>query len=665
MHFGLLNNDALWVLDETQLMGVGVRTSAQLEGLRKRIGVAAPVVTWWASATLDKRLLKTVDHPEIEPSLELNAVDRKDKEVLKRVGAVKRVSKLAVRLAEDSSKTVDPYVQSLAGEVCQKHQASTLTLVILNRVDRARKLFMAIEKNSKGKALPEQVLIHSRFRPIEREELAEKLNNIGEKIIVATQAVEAGVDISARTLITELAPWSSLVQRFGRCNRSGEFNKSGGADVFWIDLDTKDEKAAKGVALPYLPEQMNSARDLLKAAEDSGASPSALESLKVEEPLAESHILRKKDLIELFDTTPDLAGLDIDVGRYIRDGEERDVQVFWRQIGEGEPDEEIRPMRRELVRVGLFEFEKFRKKNKGEVWVWNVLDGGWERAQRLAPGQTYLIDYDLGGYSATLGWTGEKEKGDFPILTLADQEPQVTERDGQNLDDASINKPDFQSIEEHTADVVKVCKEIIASLPAAELWKDSLVKAARWHDVGKAHACFQAFITKGRNIPELWRDKYIAKAPWKSGVRHERPHFRHELASALAWLQVGVCEDEKKKNLIAFLIATHHGKIRLSIRSMPGEKIPPNPESLFARGVWQGDVLPGMSDKVLAVADVELHSVSLDLSYTRMGESNGSPSWNARCLSLRDGVEFGSFRLGWLECLVRAADARGSRGKGE
>jgi CRISPR-associated endonuclease/helicase Cas3 len=28
---------------------------------------------------------------------------------------------------------------------------------------------------------------------------------------VATQVVEAGVDISARTLITELAPWPGLV----------------------------------------------------------------------------------------------------------------------------------------------------------------------------------------------------------------------------------------------------------------------------------------------------------------------------------------------------------------------------------------------------------------------------------------------------------------------
>src|SRR5690606_11380774 len=59
MHFGLLNNDALWVMDETQLMGVGVRTSAQLEGLRHKLGTALGCSTWWASATIDSRLLVT------------------------------------------------------------------------------------------------------------------------------------------------------------------------------------------------------------------------------------------------------------------------------------------------------------------------------------------------------------------------------------------------------------------------------------------------------------------------------------------------------------------------------------------------------------------------------------------------------------------------------
>jgi CRISPR-associated endonuclease/helicase Cas3 len=64
MHFGLLNNDALWVLDETQLMGVGVETSAQLDGFRHLVqwANAGSCSTWWMSATLDEARLATVDH---------------------------------------------------------------------------------------------------------------------------------------------------------------------------------------------------------------------------------------------------------------------------------------------------------------------------------------------------------------------------------------------------------------------------------------------------------------------------------------------------------------------------------------------------------------------------------------------------------------------------
>jgi CRISPR-associated endonuclease/helicase Cas3 len=38
--------------------------------------------------------------------------------------------------------------------------------------------------------------------------------------------------------------------------------------------------------------------------------------------------LRRKDLLDLFDTTPDLCGNDLDISRYIRDGDDTDVQVF-------------------------------------------------------------------------------------------------------------------------------------------------------------------------------------------------------------------------------------------------------------------------------------------------------------------------------------------------
>jgi CRISPR-associated endonuclease/helicase Cas3 len=76
MHFGLLNNDCLWVLDETQLMGPGLATACQLETFRLPIGPVSTArfdsypegrsVTWYASATADLSHLQTRDWRGLE-----------------------------------------------------------------------------------------------------------------------------------------------------------------------------------------------------------------------------------------------------------------------------------------------------------------------------------------------------------------------------------------------------------------------------------------------------------------------------------------------------------------------------------------------------------------------------------------------------------------------
>ena len=167
--------------------------------------------------------------------------------------------------------------------------------------------------------------------------------------------------MSATTLFTELAPWSSLVQRFGRCNRRGEDNDT--AEVFWIDPDLpKGEAEAKKVALPYeLDDLKKSAAELSKLM-DVGLKPLSL--VQIEMTFEHTHVVRRKDLLDLFDTTPDLAGNDIDIDRFVREIEDSDVRVFWRDWDQTQsqapPVDQPAPLREELCPAPVGDFEAVR-----------------------------------------------------------------------------------------------------------------------------------------------------------------------------------------------------------------------------------------------------------------------------------------------------------------
>src|SRR5207237_10822808 len=108
-----------------------------------------------------------------------------------------------------------------------RHRAATPTLAGLNTVDAACAVYKALRGGQ-----VECTLLHSQFRAIERSELMATVTGHPEgRIVVATQVVEAGIDLSAAVLITEAAPWPSLVQRAGRCNRTGLVQD---AELWWV-----------------------------------------------------------------------------------------------------------------------------------------------------------------------------------------------------------------------------------------------------------------------------------------------------------------------------------------------------------------------------------------------------------------------------------------------
>ncbi len=146
MHFGLLNNDALWVMDETQLMGVGVETSAQLDGFRSheewRLHGTCP--TWWMSATLEQTRIATVDHPAPGggwPCTTLSETERTSGRAHDLYEAKNAVSPCPVTL---TSANKGNYSKDIATLIKAQHQQDSLTLVVVNRVVRAREIYEAL-----------------------------------------------------------------------------------------------------------------------------------------------------------------------------------------------------------------------------------------------------------------------------------------------------------------------------------------------------------------------------------------------------------------------------------------------------------------------------------------------------------------------------------------
>ncbi len=658
VHFGLFNNDCLWVCDEVQLMGSGLGTTTQLQGLREQFGVFGPSATWWMSATLQTDWLSTVDFDSARLTLvELEHDDLATEEVRK------------IREARKPLRATDAHIgdpDQLATEIVSAHKkASGRTLVVVNTVTRARELHAAVQRELKAAAFPiEPILIHSRFRPPDRKEHVERLlEEPGEHgmLVISTQVVEAGVDVSARTLFTELAPWSSLVQRFGRCNRRGSDNDT--AQAFWIDLP-KDGKQHENASHPYELADVKRSRDLLQACKD--VSPASLEAIGFTQRFQHSHVIRYKDFIELFDTTPDLAGNNIDIDPYVREIEESDVKVFWREwpVDQPPPDEEPRPRREELCSAPIGEFRQFVKDSKRRrlAFRWDYLNSRWVQAEfkRISPGQIYLLHSHTGGYAPDVGWNVKVNK---PVMPVAGT-PKAASPPDANDDDA-LSESAWQSIAKHTDLVCAKLEVILSAFPLPESL--ALALAARWHDWGKAHAVFQkavrANLPGGQTRPPSQSGRAdIAKAPKGWWNHYERKHFRHELASALAVLHrahdclTALSEDDL--NLIAYLIASHHGRVRLSIRSLPGEKTPPGNER-FARGIWDGDTLPStdLGGDVIAPA-IALSMEPMELGLCEQPPFTGQPSWAERMLTLRD--RRGPCRLAYLEAILRAADRRAS-----
>jgi len=664
VQYALLHNDALWVFDEVQLMGPALPTTTQLEAFRRDFGTTMPARSIWVSATLREDWLDTVDfrpyRAEGLTGLALCDADEQQPAVHRRIHAAKRLRRAETRNADATSAGRKAYVEALAGEISRAHVAGEQTLVIVNQVERAQALHAALADND-----AECLLLHARFRPAERSAteraLSAPLPTAG-RIVVATQAIEAGVDLDSRVLFTELAPWASLVQRFGRCNRAGDFDQ---AEVFWIDV----VEGERDLALPYTEAGLAQARACLEST--TSAAPADLAALTERPPAAQ--VLRRRDLLELFNTDPDLSGFDVDVSPYIRDTGRPPLQVFWRAVDGDTASDQAAPARVELCPVSIGQvgthlrtrLTSSQRKATGrtcpDAWRFDTLagdrrEGRWAPvgADELLPGQTLMLAAAQGGYDPASGFVAGATGAVHPVEVEG-----AAVAEGFGTDSASrIGRA--VRLAEHLDDVTAAAVELADALALAAGEAAALELAARWHDVGKAHEAFQRGIGLAPDDADgLWAKSAHAGRPdyrleGSAGEKVRRPGFRHELASMLAWLARG--DDggrQVDRDLVAYLVAAHHGRVRMGLRALPNEEEPPEQDRLYARGVWDGDRLPA-----LRLSGLELPETELCLDIMRLGRGRGGPSWSERSHRLLD--LHGPFRLAWLEAVLRIADWRAS-----
>jgi len=136
-------------------------------------------------------------------------------------------------------------------------------LVVVNTVHRSREVYeKLIEKfQNNGYASVQCILLNSTILPAKKDQIVRKINNINAEskmILISTQSVEAGLDVSFHFVIRDVGTLESIEQVRGRCNRSKEIEVG---EVYLIDIIENEKSEASKV---YSNWRLDLTKSLLK-----------------------------------------------------------------------------------------------------------------------------------------------------------------------------------------------------------------------------------------------------------------------------------------------------------------------------------------------------------------------------------------------------------------
>ena len=316
----LIAMDSVFVLDEAHLnqqLLVTARRVAELQELGADIGVPRLQVV---ETTATPSELK---EGQSEVGVDVSNLDgADDAELLRRINSVKELRRVPIEKWNGSPGNSAVVKHSVAeiNKLCDEQksaeygQSSTIGCIV-NHVDTAVKIASELKKIKLNVEL-----IVGRMRTYDLEQLREKhpllLTCAGDNeidVVVATQTLEVGIDIDFSSLVTELAPASSLAQRFGRVNRLGKRK-----DSKIVVLEPADLIKVKDEVPPYKGDDLRKAYDWLDVlSQQNSVNPAAMLAC-VSPPTSRPRLLYQRpeltDLLEFSRTSEDIyAEPDLDL----------------------------------------------------------------------------------------------------------------------------------------------------------------------------------------------------------------------------------------------------------------------------------------------------------------------------------------------------------------
>lgn len=353
-----------------------------------------------------------------------------------------------------------------------------------------------------------------------------------------------------------------------------------------------------------------------------------------------------------------------------------DAYLLWRRIEDGlSPDEQVPIHRDEVCAVPFYEAQKSFADS--DVWILTLATGrkgraAWRpaRGADIRAGDTVMFDVATGCYSEQEGWLPDAKRTHPTVIVdrwdagamqvrawvkleqndnrtkIEDIDAHVVGVRTRDGDPRSFAKT-WIELEPHLLAAEGAASTLVTALDLPNTLQKSVTLAARWHDVGKAlerdvhgetRRPFQhMLLTAG--VPQNGHPQtgvLYAKSNRRGGTP---AGFRHELASLLAFLVA----NDGANDLAAYLILSHHGKVRL----LPSASDDNDPTDLC--GVRDGDRIPD-----LALPDKAGHPIVLDTKH--LLPSRERRGWQGRVRRLL--ADHGPFVLAYLEALARVADWR-------